>query len=89
MLKGLRRAAIPAAAAALFLGLVADWEQSLAQGRRPVDLELVLAVDSSSSVSPGEFNLQMQGLAQAFRSPDVQTSRNSRLAASRICAWVA
>lgn len=34
---------------------------------RPVDLELVLAVDASSSVSAGEFQLQMLGLAKAFR----------------------
>ena len=41
------------------------------QGGRPVDLELVLAVDTSSSVSAEEFDLQMRGLAQAFRSPAV------------------
>ena len=38
---------------------------------RPVDLELVLAVDASSSVSASEFELQIQGLAQAFRDPRV------------------
>ncbi len=37
----------------------------------PVDLELVLAVDTSSSVSAEEFDLQMRGLAEAFRSPAV------------------
>ena len=37
-----------------------------------VALELVLAVDSSSSVTSWEFDLQMQGLAQAFRDPAVQ-----------------
>ena len=42
-----------------------------AQGSRPVDLELVLAVDTSSSVSREEFDLQMRGLAQAFREPAV------------------
>ena len=36
-----------------------------------VDLELVLAVDASSSVSTEEFDLQMRGLAQAFRDPAV------------------
>ena len=40
-------------------------------GRR-VDLELVLAVDASSSVSAEEFELQIQGLARAFRDPRVQ-----------------
>jgi hypothetical protein len=34
---------------------------------RPVDLELVLAVDASASVSDEEFNLQVHGLAEAFR----------------------
>ncbi|MCH8926902.1 MAG: DUF1194 domain-containing protein [Proteobacteria bacterium] len=34
---------------------------------RPVDLELVLAVDASGSVSDEEFNLQVRGLAEAFR----------------------
>lgn len=37
----------------------------------PVDLELVLAVDASSSVDMKEFNLQMRGLAEAFRHPAV------------------
>lgn len=48
--------------------------QAAAQRGQPVDLELVLAVDASSSVSPGEFNLQMQGLAAAFRNPSVQAA---------------
>ena len=33
----------------------------------PVDLELVLAVDASTSVSQEEFDLQVHGLAEAFR----------------------
>jgi len=40
----------------------------------PVYLELVLAVDASSSVSREEFSLQMHGLAQAFRHPAVQAA---------------
>ncbi len=40
-------------------------------GAQPVDLELVLAVDASSSISTGEFELQMVGLAEAFRHPAV------------------
>jgi hypothetical protein len=39
--------------------------------QEPVDLELVLAVDASSSVSAEEFDLQIKGLAEAFRSPEV------------------
>ncbi len=69
-----KRAATRIAGAALFLALLLGGHAGLAQGGRPVDLELVLAVDTSSSVSPGEFNLQMQGLAEAFRSPDVQSA---------------
>lgn len=37
----------------------------------PVELELVLAVDASSSVSGWEFDHQMRGLAEAFRIVDV------------------
>lgn len=36
-----------------------------------VDVALVLAVDSSTSVSPGEYRLQQEGIAAAFRAPDV------------------
>ena len=36
-----------------------------------VALELVLAVDCSASVEYDEFDLQMRGLADAFRAPDV------------------
>jgi hypothetical protein len=41
------------------------------RAQEPVDLALVLAVDSSGSVSRYEFDLQMRGLAEAFRSPGV------------------
>jgi len=37
----------------------------------PVELELILAVDTSLSVSDAEFRLQMEGLADAFRSEAV------------------
>jgi hypothetical protein len=44
-----------------------------ARAAEPVaDVALVLAVDSSSSVDPREFLLQMRGFAAAFRDPDVQ-----------------
>ena len=36
-----------------------------------VDLELVLAIDSSGSVDFGEFELQANGIARAFRDPEV------------------
>lgn len=38
---------------------------------RKVDLELVLALDSSGSVNAREFNLQLQGYIDAFRNPAV------------------
>ena len=37
----------------------------------PVSLELVLAVDSSYSVDSLEFGLQMKGIANAFRDPEI------------------
>lgn len=43
-----------------------------AKGPPDVDTALVLAIDSSSSVDPDEFQLQMNGLAAAFRDPNVQ-----------------
>lgn len=42
-----------------------------ARATEPVDLELVLAMDVSSSVDDDEYFLQAFGLAQAFRHPDV------------------
>lgn len=45
-------------------------DQRVQQGE-PVSLELVLAIDASSSINRNEFNLQMQGLAEAFRDPKV------------------
>ncbi|MFA5123657.1 DUF1194 domain-containing protein [Zavarzinia sp.] len=39
-----------------------------------VDVALVLALDSSSSVNPDEYLLQVQGLAAAFASPEVQAA---------------
>jgi len=38
---------------------------------QPIDLELVLAVDNSLSVNAREFALQINGIAEAFRHPDV------------------
>jgi len=39
--------------------------------QRPVALELVLAVDTSTSVDSAEFELQRNGLADAFAHPDL------------------
>ncbi len=37
----------------------------------PVSLELVLAIDASLSVNDGEFDLQLRGIAKAFRDPTI------------------
>ncbi len=56
-------------AAAIGLGLA--WSQPASAQEQDVDLLLCLAVDASSSVSTEEFDLQMRGLALAFRDPAV------------------
>lgn len=43
-----------------------------AQAQQPVTLELVLALDTSTSVDEAEFDLQRLGLAAAFRHPQVR-----------------
>jgi hypothetical protein len=43
----------------------------------PVAIELVLALDSSASVDRAEFQLQLDGLALAFRDPEVQQAIES------------
>ena len=48
-----------------FAGMTANAQQ------RPVALELVLAVDTSTSVDADEFELQRRGLAEAFAHPDL------------------
>ena len=62
------------------LGLLM-WSPARAQDVA-VDLEVVLAVDSSSSVNAEEFNLQLQGYADAFLNPAViKTITNGDLGA--------
>jgi hypothetical protein len=53
------------------LGLAVLVPAAVCAQEQVVDLELVLAVDASSSVSTEEFDLQMRGLAEAFRDPAV------------------
>ncbi|HEX9462046.1 MAG TPA: DUF1194 domain-containing protein [Alphaproteobacteria bacterium] len=53
------------------LGLAAALAGPTARADEPVDLQLVLAVDSSSSVSMDEYYLQLQGYAAAFRHPEL------------------
>lgn len=56
---------------ALCIIVAMRYPTDLAQAQTPVDLELALAVDVSSSVTRQEYNLQMAGYAAAFRHPDV------------------
>jgi hypothetical protein len=53
------------------LGVLAGAWSAPAAGQTAVALELVLAVDASGSVDAREFELQKQGLATAFRDPEV------------------
>jgi hypothetical protein len=59
-----------AAAAICGTALPADRVEA-ARELEPVDLELVLAVDVSSSISPEEMELQFQGYAAAFSAADL------------------
>jgi hypothetical protein len=61
-----------------------------ARAQVPVDLELVLAVDSSASVDDREFELQVRGMAQAFRDRSVIKAINSghhRAIAVTVVEW--
>ena len=47
------------------------WLAATSAWARPVELDLILAVDVSASVRAEEFDLQMHGYADAFRTPQV------------------
>ncbi|MDB5532066.1 MAG: von Willebrand factor type domain protein, partial [Hyphomicrobiales bacterium] len=66
--------------AALAAGSSPVWAQSASL--EDVDLELVLAVDASGSVSQQRFNLQKQGYVQAFQDPRVARAIASGLTQS-------
>lgn len=57
--------------AALLLPAALSSQSRSAAASPCIDVALVLAVDSSASVSAGEYLLQQQGIAAAFRDPDV------------------
>lgn len=54
-----------------------SWAQAKADGVLAVDLELVLAVDTSGSIDRSEYRLQMDGIAAAFRDPEIQRAATS------------
>jgi hypothetical protein len=58
--------------------LVAGGGRLGVQTPTPVDLQLVLAVDASGSITDRAFELQTQGLAEAFRDPEVQAALQAR-----------
>lgn len=60
---------LPPLAAAVLIALVFVARAGLTAAQEVVDLELVLAIDASSSVDESEFVLQLEGLAAAFRNP--------------------
>jgi Protein of unknown function (DUF1194) len=53
------------------MGLLFWTTPCLAEDKFPVAIELVLALDCSASVDNREFRLQVEGLAEAFRDPEV------------------
>jgi hypothetical protein len=67
--RGLALATVAIAAALCHEPLQTKAQESKAQ--ESVALELVLAIDSSASVDEREFKLQVGGIAEAFRHPEV------------------
>jgi hypothetical protein len=51
--------------------LIALCGPARAEETAPVDVQLVLAIDSSSSVTMDEYYLQLEGYAEAFKHPDL------------------
>lgn len=58
----------------LVLALFLVFSAPVLAQQTPVDLELVLAVDGSASVDSDEFELQLTGIARAFRDPEIMAS---------------
>ena len=74
---------ILSAVAAFGLVLVPPTTMTAATEDRPVDLELVLAVDSSSSVDSREFALQVEGTVYAFGTRRPSGHRGGRIRRDR------
>ena len=60
-----------AGAALLMPALMTDISPKAEAAQSCIDVALVLAVDTSASVSPGEYRLQQEGIANAFRNSNV------------------
>ena len=65
-------------------------DRATAQGDGAVDLALILAIDCSYSVDRREYNLQITGLSQAFRRPEIlaaiQSGKYKRIAVA-VVQW--
>ena len=61
----------------LFVSTAAASPDAPSARRVAVELELVLAVDTSASISDTEYRLQMEGIARAFRDPAVTAAIES------------
>ena len=65
-------------------------DTATAQGEGAVDLALILAIDCSYSVDRREYNLQITGLSQAFRRPEIlaaiQSGKYKRIAVA-VVQW--
>lgn len=59
------------------IALLAALAVGAAKAEQAVDLELVLAIDSSNSVNASEWGFQIRGYAAAFRDPRVQAALSS------------
>ncbi|MBI2720479.1 MAG: DUF1194 domain-containing protein [Rhizobiales bacterium] len=67
-----RRAVLKLTRRAAAVGLAGAYLTQARAALAEVDLALVLAIDCSFSVDAGEFRLQMQGLGEAFRRPEIK-----------------
>jgi hypothetical protein len=67
--RSIRSLALTLHAALAALSILLAGAVAPASGETAVDLQLVLAVDASGSVSEARFELQKQGYVAAFRSP--------------------
>ena len=74
----------------VFGAAVLRGDAATAQGEGPVDLALILAIDCSYSVDRREYNLQVTGISQAFRRPEIlaaiQSGKYKRIAVS-VVQW--
>ena len=74
----------------VYLALFGDPSISEGRAQTPVDLQLVLAVDTSGSVDAREFKLQLSGIATALRDEEVvaaiQSGPNARIAVA-VALW--